>query len=355
MKKKIFFSITVFALIFAASSALKIKFANASLTKLGQGLLFGESTSSTNLTSSVGWAFLNCKDVAAINGKTCGSTMPDFKVDIPQTDGPVTGFAWIENLQSYIDFQPNGPYSNVVGSTASGVTRVGNTLVGWAKIQGIAGANGISNSAGEDGWVQFNSTTAGWGVAIDAAGVVSGKAWMGNTLGSLDFYNVKIPVAPVLTLNVSPTNTVVLTSGQSLPQTTTLTWTSTVGVKSCTATCKKDDGTAASCAAWSGMTVSNGSTGAAVASVPISDTAVTFSLTCLSTDDLWSLPVNQRIQVGCEYQTCGTGANNGKCMAPDASTFTLAASWNASQCADHCSGNADCALRQTGTWKEVAP
>ncbi|HBO17175.1 MAG: hypothetical protein UR69_C0002G0173 [Candidatus Moranbacteria bacterium GW2011_GWE2_35_2-] len=131
----------------------------------------------------------------AINGNETGVGWIDLsdKVDVPSSDGNVSGYGWSENI-GWVDFNPAGPYPEAPNNS---VRRVGNNLVGWARIVSIATARAAGNSGGWLGWVKMHN------VSIDSAtGQMSGYAWS-DELGWIDFANAKIEASKILNIIVS--------------------------------------------------------------------------------------------------------------------------------------------------------
>lgn len=149
-------AITIFSLsLFFNFNRLK---AFADTSSSGSGWLWGGSddgrghahTPANN--TGLGWVSMNNTNIA-------GSTN-SYGVNIPSTDGPLSGYAWSENL-GWISFNP----ADLVGCPDGNCTaqRVGNTLTGWARIIGIRDEASIGNSGGWQGWVKlkglFNKTS----------------------------------------------------------------------------------------------------------------------------------------------------------------------------------------------------
>ncbi len=127
-----------------------------------------------------GWVSLSSSNDYAgkdPNGATYG-------LNVPSTDGPVTGYIWSSNL-GWIDFQPiNGFPTTGCKPTPCpdyGVKRVGDDFFGWAKILSMTGA--------DEGWIKSSGIAndgSSYGVTVDQiAQTVSGKMWS-NDIGWLD-------------------------------------------------------------------------------------------------------------------------------------------------------------------------
>lgn len=98
-------------------------------------------------------------------------TSGENPVTIPDSNGPVTGYAWSSNI-GWIDFSPAGPYPTTPNH---GVERIGSTLQGWARVVSIAEAFADGNSGAWQGWIRFSSSYNG-GVQLKN-GFFSGFAW----------------------------------------------------------------------------------------------------------------------------------------------------------------------------------
>ncbi len=185
-KKTLLLSFFVFCATFMLGAFLK---ANAALVS---GYLWGGTEQVSDGT---------------INGNETGVGWIDLsnKVNIPSFDGGVSGYGWSENI-GWVDFEPQNhcgsayaaaSCTNPDGNNITGVSRSGNTLVGWARIVSIATASVAGNSGGWSGWIKMNN------VSIDAAtGQMSGYAWS-DEMGWISFANAQIGVSKVLNIIVS--------------------------------------------------------------------------------------------------------------------------------------------------------
>lgn len=303
--------------------------------------------------TGVGWISTNNADSGS------GSSFT-YNVNIPAIDGPVLGYGWIGNLDSYIDFAPhmgcptekyagqcNAYPTN--GGQQTDVMRIGSSLKGWARIVGISKSNAIGNSGGEDGWISFDPGTGGFGVTIASDGALSGYAWAGSTLGSISFTGVTIPVPPVVTVDakselyLEPTQTFANT-----PQIVNVSWTITPNpVNSCTRTCTNASGALINCNNWS----NNTSTVDGNVDVTMPQTEVTFKLTCVDTDGQ-SGSGQVTVRVGCKPGTCEL--SNETC-AMHSGTFYPVINGSDPVCMGGCLSDTECMMRQGSNWREVAP
>ncbi len=229
------------------------------------GWLWGGSTDEnlTNCGSGIN-GLIDCGGIGWIKTNHGTEPFPSYGLNIPLTaPSDVTGYAWSSNV-GWIDFQPGGtPPAN---PSTPGVQRVGNDLVGWARIISIKEAFNQNNSGGWEGWVKLSGATTGggsYGVTINpATGALAGHAWS-NELGWIDFSRASIPASgsPSCTLSANPTN------GPS-PLSGTLSWVTQNDPTSCVAS-----------GGWSGNKNPAGSGNTPAPYGPISDTT-TYSLTC---------------------------------------------------------------------------
>jgi hypothetical protein len=173
-KKKII--LTAFILVFAFGLTVFLR-VDAAATDSVSGWLWGGSD------TNVGW-------ISANNTNTGGAA--SYGLNIPATDGNLSGYAWSENI-GWISFNPG----DVVGcpSGTCSARRVGNALQGWARIVGIKTELTFGNSGGWQGWVKLSG--ANYGVSINTVtSALSGYAWS-DELGWIDFSRASIAPAPI--------------------------------------------------------------------------------------------------------------------------------------------------------------
>ena len=221
-----FWIFTIFFFVLAFSVGIRVR---ASVSDNVSGWSWGgsEETADGSINGNetgVGWISMNnvSSGDAAIYG-----------VNIPNTNGNLSGYAWSENV-GWITFNS----SNLSGCPSGTCTarRVDDTLKGWARIMSLPQA-GI-NAGGWDGWIKLGSEVGDsvfYGVTINPAdGTLSGYAWNGEKLngdkyegfGWIDFSLAKIgtPTPPPSAVPC----TVSLTSNPSsinLSELITLSWT----------------------------------------------------------------------------------------------------------------------------------
>lgn len=206
--------IIVFSVVFIVAGALKVQ---AGLSNNAAGWIWGGSEDPTiaggmgvidGNENGIGWISMNSAncdtngDGQINSGDTpvggCPTTGPvgDYGVTIPLTDGPVTGYAYSENMGA-IDFSPSGTAPD---GSAGGVQRSGNNLEGWARFVSIAQDSAAGNSGGWSGWIHMRGSN--YGVSIDpVTGTLSGYASAGaDELGYINFsgqnYSAHIAATP---------------------------------------------------------------------------------------------------------------------------------------------------------------
>jgi hypothetical protein len=365
MKRGILAVFGVCAVVLAMGAAGK---AHAGTADNIVGWLWGGAQDATGISSGINWVSMNSLN-CDINGDgvmnrasgdagasaDCpidGTTVANYGVSVPLTDGAVTGYAYSKNV-GYIDFAPHSDCAKYAGAcdaypVGSGypttdVMRTGNNLSGWARIVDIAKAGAAGNSGGNAGWIKMSGT--GYGIAIGADGKLGGYAWS-NEFGALNFsglasdgtpYGAQMPGLPSVTLNADP---LTINVDNPLPQATHLTWSGS-NITSCTAS------TAPDAALWTGLkaTASVGS-GDAV-TIDSSHLTENFTLTCTGPGGPATSSVS--VTTGCNKKAC----SNEVC----ASTFMVTGTVDNATCVAQttCSADSDCAPRSSGTWTEVAP
>lgn len=170
---------TFFAVIFLFSFACVAYVSQAGTSENGTGWLWGGSD------TNFGWVSMN---------NTSGGGAVSYGVNIPATDGSISGYAWSENV-GWIDF--------------SGASRLGDNIVGSATIKSIADAAGIGNSGGWLGRVSLSGVAqdnSPYGVSINPSNnTLSGYAWS-DELGWLDFSRASMNVVKTIigTISASP-------------------------------------------------------------------------------------------------------------------------------------------------------
>ncbi len=234
MKQKILLSMLALAVCIGVGAYLKSEAA---------GWLWGGTDDGTGQTTGIGWVSFsknNCDpdNDGITEGGTenaeypnCPSGLPvtDYQVNVPSGDGPLSGYAWSENL-GWIDFAPTGPFPEVATGDdyPFAVKREGNFLRGWARIVGIKTEyeKVPVNSGGWQGWIRMSSDSndpVEYAVDItkmDGTGTKPTYAWS-DELGWINFSRAKISNERVLKIcsecldNVSPLNSVTIIKGDN--------------------------------------------------------------------------------------------------------------------------------------------
>ena len=362
MKKKTFLTILVFTAAVSAAGILKVKLADAALLPISGWLWGGSENPKDDIRngneSGVGWISASSDNPDEGSGQT-------YAVNIPDSNGAVTGYAWSSNLQSYIDFAPhegcNGSpkYAGACdaypsnGGQQTDVMRVGSNLKGWARIIGIAKSKAAGNSGGEDGWISMDPGVGGYGVSIKANGMIEGQAWAGGVLGGLNFQTTQVKLNPIVTLEAIP-DVVYLKAGETRAANAKikLKWTITSSAAvTCDSFCTNDSGTPITCGDWENV---NPTTSSVKNIVSVPQTPMKFALTCTDTNGLVGSAIPERVTVGCAVNTC-QGTGNQSCTF-NPSTFLQTEDFDTTPaCKGGCTSDADCKLREGSNWIEVSP
>jgi len=221
--KKFLFSLFLFALVFGVASYLKVQAGSGHNVT---GWLWGGGAENDGVkpwdgsNTNVRWISVNSDNPEVSHAIPYG-------VNIPASDGNLTGYAWSGGDDSglglgWIDFNPNGDdgiqntaddhcTTGSPGATqyqaascaavsncgSPGVRRVGDGIEGCARIVEIAKASAIGNSGGWAGWLKVKGSTYGVkismmdGVAKDPSSDTAGTAGA-DELGWIDFSRAKI-------------------------------------------------------------------------------------------------------------------------------------------------------------------
>ena len=159
------------------------------------GWLWGGMDTPAGGNTALGWLSMNSRDCdtdgdGAVDVAGCpAGAIPDYGVNVPLTDGAVTGYGWSEHY-GWLSFNAADVAGCPVGACSA--QRVGNALTGWARVLSIRDAG--ANSGGWSGYVSLDSGTSGSGVGYGvtlAANIFSGYAWS-DELGWIDFGNARI-------------------------------------------------------------------------------------------------------------------------------------------------------------------
>lgn len=173
------------------------------------GWLWGGTDATGGGTAGPGWMSLNSRDcdpdasgtvdaaeVAARPGCP-GLGITNYGVNIPAS-GVISGYGWSEHY-GWVSFNA-GDVAGCPVQGACDARRVGNALVGWARVLAIRDAG--ANAGGWTGFVSLDSGTTGsavpYGVTISGS-TLSGYAWS-DELGWIDFSGATISPASVLTI-----------------------------------------------------------------------------------------------------------------------------------------------------------
>jgi len=313
MKKKILLSVAIFFLTFIFASAVKTNAASITGWLWGgtenpsDGLINGNET-------GVGWI--------SVNNSSGGGAIA-YNVDIPATNGNLSGYAWSENI-GWVSFN-SVDLSGCPSGTCS-ARRAGDNLEGWARIKGIMDAG--ANAGGWLGWISLKGSN--YGVSVSGSNL-AGYAWS-DELGWIDFSRTNFPLPPSITLSANPITINVDTN--PLQQNTTLTW-SVTDATSCTASSTNNS--------WTGA--KNNVSGTDTVQITAARPSVDFTLTCSGPGGNDAKTVN--VTTVCYEHSCAAGI----C----AETPTYGVSSSAVCVTQECTNDSQCAPVTTGIWKEVAP
>lgn len=340
MKKqnqKIFFSFIVALISIFAFSGSRAQAANGVLS----GYFTGFSDDGAGNPSYVDYISLNSADPGIPNGGY------SWAVSIPSSDGLLAGSgtaAFSGGLGSYVAFDNSGGYLPPGACPISdptygcGAFRQGNNIKGWARFVSIAQAQAVGNSGGWDGWIHLDGITITNTSPTTAS--LSGYFYAGDQ-GWIDASGATVNFLPAPTATLTPNLTTIDVAVTPLPQTVTLTWSSS-------------DATQCSASSTSGTwnAVNMGTLGTHDVIVPSGGMNEQFTVTCSgpggSTNSAPALISTVCYPKVCSSQTCGNDASN-----------PIYGASNASVCSamppSMCSSNTDCMARNISGWKEVAP
>ncbi len=209
-KKKIFLSLIIFVLFFAAASILKVK---AGVSENTSGWLGGWSDDGAGNSTGVGWISMNSSNCdtngdGTIDNAACISAgasggIANYGLSIPTSDGDFSGpgyYTWNPNI-SWVSFNP----ADLASCPAPPCTarRAANQLKGWARIMSIPQAG--ANAGGWQGWIKLSSEpgdSVAYGIILNADGTITkgqttSYAWS-NELGWIDFSGAMITPPNIL-------------------------------------------------------------------------------------------------------------------------------------------------------------
>jgi len=180
--RKLFFTLALFLLVFAAASVVKIQ---AGTEHSASGWMWGGGTGvfGDGTNTNVGWI--------SVNSVNQGGAV-NYGLNIPDGNGDLTGYVWSENI-GWISFNA-ADASGCPDSNCKASRVTGNNLKGWARILSIKDALAAGNSGGWQGWISLSGPQ--YSVKIDGNSL-SGYAWS-DELGWIDFSRVKIKSCPAL-------------------------------------------------------------------------------------------------------------------------------------------------------------
>lgn len=251
----------------------------------------------------LGWLSFNCTTGG-------GCAVSDYGVDIDQTTGEMTGYAWSSNY-GWLKFGglsgfPNGNGNIAANAKIDPVTLQAN---GWARFCAAAsnpatcsGTSSNLDNGGWDGWVSLRGTGPDYGISLttadgtlDTPGTLSGYAWGGsdsgrNIVGWVDFAGVNYLIGPSVSIKANPQNA---QAGQSI----TISWIGENLINSPTGC--QTSGSSNTGPDWYG--VSGGGTNkpspiGAFTTAPLSAGVYTYSIQCLGADGI-SLSNTASVQV----------------------------------------------------------
>lgn len=114
-------------------------------------------------TRGMGWISMNSSDCdtdgnGLIDNLSCGVIglpIPTYAVNVPMTDGNLSGYAWSEHY-GWISFNASDAAGCPSGTCPA--RRVGDSILGWARTLSIRDA-GV-NAGGWQGWINLNSANS---------------------------------------------------------------------------------------------------------------------------------------------------------------------------------------------------
>ncbi len=211
--------ILTFLLLLSAGFFIGVKAIHAGVGQSGYGWLWGGSDTGTvkdvtvdprnYVASGPGWISLNSSDCdtdtngfvdVVCNGNNTTTTAIDYGVDVPLTDGVLSGYAWSDRF-GWLSFNA----ADVAGcpSGICNARRAGNTIQGWARILSL-------NSTGDwKGFVALDQASSGGSVSYNSVNLPSVIINADNTLsgyiysdevGWVDVSRASIRAVPTLQL-----------------------------------------------------------------------------------------------------------------------------------------------------------
>lgn len=151
-----------------------------------------------------GWLSMNSSDCDTNNdGKidvsacgVIGSSVSNYGVNIPASDGSISGYAWSEHY-GWISF--NEADLSGCSPALSKAQRKGNAVTGGARVIAVRDAIATGNNGGFDGCISLGPTNGFGGVSISGASL-TGYAWSSD-FGWLDMSRATISIPPSNSIN----------------------------------------------------------------------------------------------------------------------------------------------------------
>lgn len=127
----------------------------------------------------------------SFNNLSDGATTSTYGVNLPASDGNITGYAWSEHY-GWLSFN-TADLSNCPSGTCAAYTQ-GSAIKGWSRILSISEAG--ANAGGWSGWVSLSGAAqdgSPYGVSVSSPNL-SGYGWS-DELGWIDFSGVRFSCA----------------------------------------------------------------------------------------------------------------------------------------------------------------
>jgi len=194
-EKKNFVIISLALLVILASAFFSVDKSKAAATDTGSGWFWSGTGDGAGLDTGFGWGSMNNADPGA-GGNSYG-------VNIPTSDGTlVNSYAWSENV-GWISFNAADLTGCPYGTCSA--QRVGNNLIGWARIVGIETELAAGNSGGWKGWISLGNKAGdpvSYGIQLNVDGTITqGQTTSygySDELGWIDFSKAKMVIPSTL-------------------------------------------------------------------------------------------------------------------------------------------------------------
>jgi len=162
-------------------SGMGIHYVWANSPTAASGWAWGGTHSADGAYQGLGWVSFSSNNVGSGGG--------NYAVTIPVTNGPLSGYAWSSHY-GWISF--NGADLAGCSPTLDAPTRVGDALIGGARIIAIRDAMLANNAGGYNGCISLaGDSGVRYGVTV-SGGNLSGYAWSSD-LGWLNMAGVLMP------------------------------------------------------------------------------------------------------------------------------------------------------------------